>query len=116
MLTVNVYSAPPTVTLFCRGRIVLGVEAETLRCIATSRPERRIVLDLYEVYGMDASGLGLLVELYCHARQRAGELRVSNPSPCVRRLMAMTSLNSVLDIEAPKEEEMDASERRAMTA
>jgi anti-anti-sigma factor len=115
MLTVNVHSAPPTVTLLCQGRIVLGVEAETLRCIANSRPERRVVIDLRDVYGMDASGLGLLVELYCRARQRAGELRVSNPSPCVRRLMSMTNLSSVLDIEG-LEQDVDARERRAMTA
>lgn len=116
MLTVNVHSAPPAVTLFCHGRIVLGVEAETLRCIATSRPERRLVVDLRGVHGMDASGLGLLVKLHCQARQHAGELHVSNPSPCVRRLMAMTNLNTVLDIEVLKDEDLDARERRAMIA
>jgi anti-anti-sigma factor len=116
MLTVNVHSAPPTVTLLCQGRIVLGVEAETLRCIANARTERRVVIDLRDVRGMDASGLGLLVELYCHARQRARELRVANPSVSVRRLLAMTNLHSVLNLEVWEEEELDARERRAMTA
>jgi anti-anti-sigma factor len=116
MLTVNVQSAPPTVTLLCHGRIVLGVEAETLRCIATSRPERRVVIDLRDVYGMDASGLGLLVELYCHARQRSGCLSIANPSPRVRHLMAMTNLESVLAFQVLEEEDFDPCERRAMTA
>lgn len=116
MLTVNVQSAPPTVTLLCQGRIVLGVEAETLRCIATSRLERRVVIDLRGVHGMDASGLGLLVELYCRARQRADWLSIANPSPCVRRLMAMTNLESVLEFESLQEEDLNESGRRAMTA
>lgn len=95
---------------------MLGVEAETLRCIVTSRPERRVVLDLRDVYGMDASGLGLLVELYCRSRQRSGWMIVANPSACVRRLMAMTNLDSVLEFENGEEEDLDASEPRAMTA
>lgn len=115
MLTVNVQSAPPTVTLLCQGRIVLGVEAETLRCIATSRTECRVVIDLQEVHGMDASGLGLLVELYCRARQRSAWLSVANPSPCVRRLMALTNLDSVLEFEG-LQEDLDPCEQRAMSA
>jgi anti-anti-sigma factor len=116
MLTVNVQSAPPTVTLLCQGRLVLGVESETLRCIATSRPERRVVIDLRDVYAMDASGLGLLVGLYCRARQNSAWIILSNPSPCVRRLMALTNLESVLEIESLREDDLDQSERRAMTA
>lgn len=116
MLTVNVQSAPPTVTLLCQGRIVLGVEAETLRCIAASRPECHVVIDLRDVYGMDASGLGLLVELYCRARERSGCLSVANPSPLVRRLMALTNLESVLEFEGLQDEDLDPCERRAMTA
>ena len=116
MLTVNVQSAPPTVTLLCQGRIVLGVEAETLRCIATSRPERRLVVDLRDVYGMDASGLGLLVELHCWSRQRSGWMSIANPSACVRRLMTITNLESVLEFESLRAEDLDADEQRAMTA
>jgi anti-anti-sigma factor len=92
------------------------MEAETLRCIASSRPERRVVLDLRDVDGMDASGLGLLVELHCRARQKSGWLAIANPSPCVRRLMAMTNLESVLEFESLEEEDLGANQRRAMTA
>jgi HptB-dependent secretion and biofilm anti anti-sigma factor len=111
------YPGPPTVTLLCHGRIVLGVETETLRCIATSRQERRVVVDLYHVHGIDAAGLGLLVELHCWARQRAGWLSITRPSPCVRRLVALTGLNSVLDIElTPVQADLIPCERSAMTA
>ena len=99
----------------CHGRLVLGLEAETLRCIATSRPEHRVIVDLHDVRCMDASGLGLLVELHCWAQQRAGELRISNPSLPVRRLLALTNLESVLEIGSARECEIEC-EQRAMTA
>jgi hypothetical protein len=67
MLTVNVHSGLSAVTLLCHGRIVLGLEAETLRCIVTARPEYRVIVDLQDVYRLDACGLGLLVELHCWA-------------------------------------------------
>ncbi len=108
---------PPTVTLVCHGRIVLGVEAETLRCIAISRQERRVVVDLQHVYGMDAAGLGLLAELHCWARQRAGRLSITRPSPCVQRLVSLTGLDSVLDIERSLlHDDRIRCERSAMTA
>ena len=108
------------VTLLCSGRIVLGVEAETLRCMATSRPERRVVVDLQEVHAMDAAGLGLLVELHCRAQRQAGMLTVANPSPRVRRLMALTRLESVLHVAGTaateSDDDEDEDERRAMSA
>ncbi len=116
MLTVTVHSGLSAVTLLCHGRIVLGLEAETLRCIATSRPEHRMIVDLRDVYRMDASGLGLLVDLHCWAQRRAGELRIANPSSEVRRLLAITNLESVLGVDRAAQREFDASAQRAMTA
>jgi anti-anti-sigma factor len=117
MLTVQVESSPPTVRLLCHGRIVLGVEAETLRWIATSRQERHLVIDLHHVHGMDAAGLGLLAELHCRARQRAGCLSITRPSPGVQRLMSLTGLDSVLDIARwLTHDDVIPCERSAMTA
>jgi len=119
MLRIDIQSAPPVVKLLCSGRIVLGVEAETLRCMATSRPERRVVVDLQQIHAMDAAGLGLLVELHCRAQQRAGLLTVANPSSCVRRLMALTNLESVLHVAGSAGTRIaddDEGERCAMTA
>ena len=129
MLTVHVESSPslqhdnagrpgpPAVTLLCHGRLVAGLEAETLRRIATARTERRVVVDLHHVYGMDAAGLGLLAELHCRARQRAGRLSIARPSPWVQRLMSLTALDSVLDIERSQAQaEFIPCERSAMIA
>src|SRR5215469_2121889 len=118
MLTVEIRSVPPVVKLYCAGRIVLGVEAETLRCMAASRPERSMVVDLQQVHAIDAAGLGLLVELHCRALENASDFSVANPSPCVRRLMALTNLESVLQLDDTGELELtcDSLNGRAMTA
>ena len=121
MLRVEIDSAPPQVVLFCSGRIVLGVEAETLRCMAISRTEPQIVLDLREVHTMDAAGLGLLMELHCWALQRGRMLRLTNPSSPIRRLLALTRLESVFEITrdesiAPSVVVEDHVLRQAMTA
>ena len=81
MLRVEIHIALPAVQLLCSGRLVLGVETEILRCIATSRPERQVIVDLQQVYAIDAAGLGLLVELYWWARARSR----SSSSPIPRR-------------------------------
>ena len=98
MLKIDVHTAKHTAVLRCSGRIVLGLEAETLRCMAESRTEACLVLDLSEVHAMDAAGLGLLVELHCRAQSRNQGLRIMNPSRCVRTLIALTSLQSVLEV------------------
>jgi len=98
MLKVDIQSAPPVVTLACSGRLVLGLEVETLRSIATSRPEPQLRLDLSRVHGIDAAGLGLLVELNHWAQQRAACFTVANPSSEAYRLLALTGLDRVLHL------------------
>ncbi len=117
MLRVDVQSSPSAVTLVCSGRIVLGVEVETLRCIAVSRRERHVVLDMRQVHGIDASGLGLLVELHCDAQGRRGSLCIINVSPRAHRPIALTRLDQVLQFSGtPCTEDGAVDEYRAMTA
>jgi anti-anti-sigma factor len=98
MLRIDIHAMYPNVTLQCTGRLVLGVEAETLRCMATSRHEKCLTLDLRGICALDAAGLGLLVELQCWAQHHKKSLRIVKPSACVRRLIALTNLHSVLQI------------------
>jgi anti-anti-sigma factor len=98
MLRIDIHAVHPNVTLRCSGRIVLGLEAETLRCMATSRTEDCLTLNLSGIRGLDAAGLGLLVELQCWAKHRRKALRIAEPSACVRKLIALTNLQSVLQV------------------
>ena len=118
MLRVDIQSSPPAVTLVCCGRIVLGVEAETLRCMAMSRAERLVLVEMSRVYAIDAAGLGLLVELHQWAQKRGASLVVANPSLRPRQLMRLTNLDQVLHLAGADGgvAGRDAKEWRFMTA
>ena len=122
MLRIDIQATPQTAILHCTGRIVLGLEAEALRCMAESRDEACIVLELSEVHAMDAAGLGLLVELHCRAQRHDQGLRIMNPSRCVRTLVALTNLQSVLEVGYSEDMSRDCGKtrshfaRRVMTA
>ena len=125
MLRIETHTLQENVTLRCYGRIVLGVEAEALRCMVTARSEQCLILDLSDVNVIDAAGLGLLVELHCWAQQRNKRMKLLNPAECVCRLMALTGLHTVLDVvhsdklrlvDGGAQSQTDDCERRAMTA
>ena len=119
MLRIDIHAEPHSATLHCAGRLVLGVEIEILRCMAETRSEDHLILDLSKVDTIDAAGLGLLVELHCRVRGRNGMLRIANPSPCVRRIIELVNLQSVLAIDAAEGDWAEAAlpfGRRSMTA
>jgi anti-sigma B factor antagonist len=55
---------------------------------------RRAEIDLADVVFMDSSGLGALVALDTHARERGHELTLVRPSLPVSRLLQLTGLDS----------------------
>ncbi len=114
MLRIDIDAVPHSATLRCSGRIVLGVEVEILRCMAEGRNEACLMLDLGEVRAMDAAGLGLLVELHCRALCSSQALRIVKASRCVRRLIALANLQSVLEVaEAGMNDMCDGEEIRS---
>jgi anti-anti-sigma factor len=120
MLRIDIQAARHSATLRCVGRIVLGVEIEILRCMADARSETQLVFDLSKVDAIDAAGLGLLVELHCRARNRNATLRIAKASPCVRRIIELVNLQSVLELEAGEadwgEDQTQSPCGRSMTA
>ncbi len=63
MLRIEIQSWNGVATLHCYGRVVFGVEAETLRTMVQARPESSMRVSMAEVEKIDATGLGLLIEL-----------------------------------------------------
>lgn len=98
MLRIDIQRHSRTATLRCRGKIVFGMEIETLRSIAMSRSERVLEIDLAGIEAVDASGLGLLVELQHWATSGGRALRFTNASEFVARLVVLTRLYNVLAI------------------
>jgi len=98
MLRIDIQSSNRLVTLYCSGRLVYGVEVEMLRTMAQSRPEKNLRIDLSGVNGIDASGLGLLVELQNWAAETRRTLTLVDLSEQVWRLVILTKLCASLEI------------------
>ena len=98
MLRIDIQRNSRTATLRCRGRIVFGMETETLRSVVQSRTEHVLEIDLAGIETVDASGLGLLVELQHWAVTCGRTLCFTNASEFVARLVVLTHLYTVLAI------------------
>lgn len=98
MLRIDIQSSNDVATLFCAGRLVYGVEVEMLRTMLHARPETNLHIDLSEVTGIDAAGLGLLVELQNWAAKTQRNLTFLDLSEDVWRLVILTKLCGSLAI------------------
>ena len=89
----------------CAGRIVTG-EASAVLDKALQRGMReftRVVLHVADVDRVDSAGMGLIVRIMWHARNRNGDLRLAAPSPFITSLLQMTKLSSVFHIYPDEE-------------
>ena len=60
--------------------------------------ERRLVLNLRDVFYMDSAGLGQLVTVYTTVMTAGGKLRLLAPGPRVRHLLSITKLDTIFTI------------------
>ena len=99
MLRIDVNVFGETATLRCEGRIVAGDDVSRLKAaILCHQDSKTLVLDLENVGMIDGSGLGLLAFVAGWTRVMGTEVKLVNPSRRVRELLALTKLDSVLDI------------------
>ncbi len=84
--------------LRCSGRIVAGPDARELYRTVIAEKEKRVVLDLREVSGMDAGGLGVLLALRRWAIGSQVTLELI-PSKVVRELLDVAELSPLFHIE-----------------
>jgi anti-anti-sigma factor len=90
----------------CMGRMVAGEDTRALwDGVRHAAGKRLVVLDLAEVDAIDAAGLGLLVFLHTSVSIGGMELKLINPTQRTRKLLALTNLDSVLEIFSPQDVE-----------
>jgi anti-anti-sigma factor len=97
MLDVHIQKFANIAILCLRGRI--GVcEIDALRSAVQSQSGvRAVVLDLDRVVGIDAGGLGALLELRNWAQRDRVELRLMSIGQRVQQVLDMTCLSSVFE-------------------
>lgn len=98
MLHIDTYSLDTVTTLTCSGSLIFGMEVETLRSMVQCRKEENIRINLSGIDRIDASGLGLLVELQVWAREARRTVSLLNLSEPVWRMVILTKLYSALEI------------------
>lgn len=81
------------------GRLILGVEVErldTVLCELLRKEQKKFVLDLSALDYADSSGIGTLVSCLTKVKKSGGELRVAGVNPRIRRIFAITGLDSLM--------------------
>ena len=61
-----------------------------------------IELDLVDTKYLDCTGLGVLIALGKHARNRQGVLRVVNARPSIRQLFEIMNIDRMFEIDSSK--------------
>lgn len=94
----------------CAGRIVAGAEIEKLEAELNSRIEtcKRFVLNLREVSFLDSSGVGMIVRFAGTTKSAHGAVKLCELSEIVAKVMKLTRLERVLDIQASESDAIAA--------
>jgi anti-sigma B factor antagonist len=109
MLKIHTRNLGDVAVLSVQGRIVNGETSALREAVGSevaARPQSRgraIVLDLGRVSAVDASGLGLMLELREMADRRGVCLKLANVSSFVRRIFEVTRLDSVFELSNARE-------------
>jgi anti-sigma B factor antagonist len=66
---------------------------------ALDRGDGNLVVDLARLDFIDSSGLGVLVGTLKRARERGGSVRIENPAPSARKILAITGLLELFGLD-----------------
>ena len=96
-LEVKVASQGDIQIVTCRGRIVLGPEAEALqRTLAAVKAPPCIVLNMSEVSYIDSNGLGIFARALAAARKRGGDIKVCGLAAQPMAIMFLTQVMAAI--------------------
>jgi anti-sigma B factor antagonist len=87
-----------TVLKFSQGTQLLAssLELNELSKAIRLESDTKVLIDLSKVSRIDSTGLGVLMQCYCHAVKNAGALKLLRPDAPVRRVLSVTKIDSVL--------------------
>ncbi|HUJ49964.1 MAG TPA: STAS domain-containing protein, partial [Bryobacteraceae bacterium] len=58
--------------------------------------DTKVLIDLSKVSRIDSTGLGVLMNCYCHAVKNSGALKLLNPDAPVKKVLSITKIDAVL--------------------
>lgn len=87
-----------TVLRFTEGTELLAASLELNELAKAVRLQKdtKVLIDLSKVSRIDSTGLGVLMNCYCHAVKNSGALKLLNPDAPVKKVLSITKVDSVL--------------------
>jgi anti-anti-sigma factor len=104
------------IILDLKGKILFGegnVELHNALRHLARKGVRKILLNFAEVTHVDSSGLGELVGGYVAIKKNEGQIKLSNLSQHIRKLIEVTKLSTVFEIYESETEAVKSFNRRA---
>jgi len=98
MLKVHTKNLGNVSVLALQGRIIKGETASLRDAVRSQSKVNAVVLDLARVSAVDASGLGVLLELRKQTEAKGIRFRLMNVSNFVNRILEITRLDSVFEV------------------
>jgi len=103
MLKVHIKNFGSIAVLCLQGRIVNSETAALRNAVDSQSDVSAVVLDLARVNTIDASGLGLMLELRENAQSKGTDFKLMNMTKLVSRVLEITRLNSVFEVTSGAE-------------
>ena len=83
------------------GRLALGGETERLDAAIKGMLQKDVkafILDITALDYVDSSGIGMLVSCLTNAKKAGGELKLVGANPRIKRIFAMTGVDSIMSM------------------
>ena len=98
MLKVHTRKLGNVAVVSVQGRIVNGETASLRQEVDSQSTVNTVMLDLGRVSTIDASGLGLMLEMREHTQSKGMRFKLMNVTNLVSKVLAVTKLDSVFEI------------------
>src|SRR5262249_54032574 len=98
MLNIAVVNRGDTTVVRCSGQLMVRDRGKLDPGLALSHATRTVILDLAEINGMDAGGLGMLLRLRARLTEAGIRFKLMNVPQGVEVLLKLTGLSPVFEI------------------
>jgi anti-sigma B factor antagonist len=98
MLQLATQHSDDVITIWCKGRVVLGGDLRRLKAATLSQNRPEVMLDLSSVNLIDAAGLGALVDLHKRFQCAGKKMELMDPTRFVSQVFRITRLDTVFHI------------------
>lgn len=76
--------------------LAYSLELNELAKAVRVQNDTKVLIDLSKVSRIDSTGLGVLMNCYCHAMQNSGALKLLNADAPVKQVLSVTKVDSIL--------------------